>query len=109
MLHIRWNLMTRGVQNCKNNSDWSPVTFRVSIRRLQEILADKKSLTLSEGGSNINQKKIGIKTKIILFVGRKDFQMKNLIRKKSIFSTTPNLVLYMGSALCGRDLANLTD
>ena len=50
MLHIRWNLMTIGVQNCKNNSDWSPVTFTVSNRRLQEIF------DLSEGGSNINLK-----------------------------------------------------
>ena len=37
--------MTRGVENCKNNSNWSPVTFTVSIRRLEAILADKKSLT----------------------------------------------------------------
>ena len=39
MLHTGWNLMRRGVQNCKNNSDWSPVTFTVSIRRLEEIFS----------------------------------------------------------------------
>ena len=31
-----------------------------------------------------------MKTKIILLVGRKDFPMKNFIRKKSISSTTPS-------------------
>ena len=35
----------------------------------------------------------GVSSLIDFLVVRKDIQMKNLIRKKTIFSTTPNLYL----------------
>ena len=84
MLHIRWNLMTRGVQNCKNNSDWSPVTFTVSIRRFQEIF------DLSEGGSNINLKTWDKDQNHSFSWEEKIFKWRISSGKKSIFSTTPS-------------------
>ena len=61
----------------------------MSIRRFQKSFADNKTL-VPVGEGQISIEKLGVKTKTILLVARKDIQMKNLTRKKSILATTPN-------------------